>query len=505
MRTLTTLLFSLLAAISFGQTLDDVELFNIRNIHGTPRFVGMGGAFTALGNDLSSLHLNPASAAVFRNDRFGLTAGYIHKSGEHKGFFGASDPSSWNTFSFENLGLIKRFDIGGYDSDNYLTLGISYNKLADFDREYTVNGINKIDSNGIGTLADYWLWEEPYGSDLPGALGRSINDLSMEALAAYQAKVLLPSNDTIVDFAFGYDPNNNSVSYFRSERGALEESAITLASQVDQQLYFGLSFAFPTFRYSSTERIREANLPVDNSPFNATSYSLLRYNTMQATGFNIKGGLIYRPVQWFRLGVSYQSPSWYGVDQIYEVEVTSSFADGKTSKSEIISTNDYSYRLSTPSIFRLGAAVVLNKKGLLSLDYTFSDATNNRVYRSGSSYNISDNFLDQSNTDIGDYFSSRSTINLGGEYRITPTFSARAGYMFDQSFYSDPANTRSNTTAISMGLGYSNENFGFDVAYVQHNYDRVDYVHPFPINPDDRIVASTQQSHRVVMGFHVKF
>lgn len=506
MKKFTSVLLSLLALASYGQTLDDIELFNISNLHGTPRFVGMGGAFTALGNDFSAIHLNPASAAVFRSDQFGLTAGYIHKSGEHRDWFGASDESTWNTFSFENLGLIKRFELGGYDSDSYLTLGLSYNKMADFDREYTVYGNNMIDSFAVGTLADYWLYEEPYAIGLNGALGKSINDISNEAYAAYQAGVLLAGQgDTIRDFAFGYGPNQNNISYFRSERGALEESAITLAGQFTEELYVGLSLAFPTFRYNSTDRLRESGLPVDSAPFDATSYSLLRYNTMQATGFNLKVGLIYRPTQWFRAGASYQSPSWYTVDQIYDFEVTSSFANGDALSSDLLSTNDYSYRIATPSIFRLGTAVIFGKQGLVSVDYQFSNSTNNRAYTSGSSYNISDEFLDESNEAVDNFFSNRSTIRLGGEYRVTPELSARAGYMFDQSFYSNPEDTRSNTESISFGLGYNNANFGFELAYVNQNYDRQDYVHPFPMQEENRTVTSNMRSHRVVAGFNVKF
>jgi len=41
--------------------------YSSENIQGTARFQGMGGAFGALGGDLSSLNINPAGSAVFNN------------------------------------------------------------------------------------------------------------------------------------------------------------------------------------------------------------------------------------------------------------------------------------------------------------------------------------------------------------------------------------------------------------------------------------------------------
>ncbi|MDR2414244.1 MAG: hypothetical protein LBD64_04575, partial [Odoribacteraceae bacterium] len=41
--------------------------------YGTARSAAMGGAFGALGGDLSSLHANPAGVGVFRKSEFNLT------------------------------------------------------------------------------------------------------------------------------------------------------------------------------------------------------------------------------------------------------------------------------------------------------------------------------------------------------------------------------------------------------------------------------------------------
>jgi len=56
-----------------SQTLNDVLEFSIENPIGTARFESMGGAFGALGGDLSSININPAGSAVFNDNEYGFT------------------------------------------------------------------------------------------------------------------------------------------------------------------------------------------------------------------------------------------------------------------------------------------------------------------------------------------------------------------------------------------------------------------------------------------------
>lgn len=48
-----------------SQTYEDVVRYNSFNHEGTSRFNSMGGAFGALGGDLSAISINPASSSVF--------------------------------------------------------------------------------------------------------------------------------------------------------------------------------------------------------------------------------------------------------------------------------------------------------------------------------------------------------------------------------------------------------------------------------------------------------
>ena len=67
----------------FAQNVDDALRYSQVFYGGTARFMSMGGAFTALGGDLSSLSQNPAGIGVFRASEMSVTPqlNYINSDG----------------------------------------------------------------------------------------------------------------------------------------------------------------------------------------------------------------------------------------------------------------------------------------------------------------------------------------------------------------------------------------------------------------------------------------
>ena len=56
-----------------AQNVDDALRYSNIYYGGTARFMSMGGAFTALGGDISSLSQNPAGLGVFRSSEMTIT------------------------------------------------------------------------------------------------------------------------------------------------------------------------------------------------------------------------------------------------------------------------------------------------------------------------------------------------------------------------------------------------------------------------------------------------
>ncbi|MBD5204411.1 MAG: TonB-dependent receptor, partial [Bacteroidales bacterium] len=66
-------LFGLCPFAGVGQTATDVIPLTQSDLKGTARFMSMGGAFGALGGDLSTLSQNPAGIGVYRSSELGFT------------------------------------------------------------------------------------------------------------------------------------------------------------------------------------------------------------------------------------------------------------------------------------------------------------------------------------------------------------------------------------------------------------------------------------------------
>ena len=61
------LFLSMCAQVSAQTTIYDANRWMGRDLNGTARFVGMGGALGALGGDISTIGTNPAGIGIYRS------------------------------------------------------------------------------------------------------------------------------------------------------------------------------------------------------------------------------------------------------------------------------------------------------------------------------------------------------------------------------------------------------------------------------------------------------
>jgi len=99
-----TFIAAFLCIMANAQNINDVLRYSKENLQGTARFQAMGGAFGALGGDLSALNVNPAGAAVFNNSLLTLSGTYYNNTNDTR-YFG-----SFNTNTFSNTDLSQ---VGG--------------------------------------------------------------------------------------------------------------------------------------------------------------------------------------------------------------------------------------------------------------------------------------------------------------------------------------------------------------------------------------------------------
>lgn len=473
----------------FAQTVDEISAFQNRGLYGSARYVGMGGAFTALGNDMSALHINPASAAVYRFDNLGMTLGFQSTSSSQS-YMGSSNSESQFNLLFQNVGFVKKFESG--DSDwSQLAFSASYNRLADFNHDFRVNSTN----TGV-TLGEYWL---------AGANGIAFDNLVgaglIEEAAATEAGVLVTDTlDNIVDFGY-YLPNSNGLRYTRLQSGSLSEVAINLGGQYKDEFYYGIGLGFPNLTYTVEDQIAETGLVDSTFPFDISQYALNRFVDMYANGFNIKLGAIYRPAQWWRVGISYESPSWFTITQNYEVDVQATGGGGTEAlQSQVYASGDYSYRLQTPSIYRFGTAFIFGKAGLISIDYEFRDPSSSRLYLGRESFNILSEDLNTTNDALAAVMRGSSTLKSGAEYRIGPV-SLRAGYQYIQSWFSEGDLYTNDSHIYTAGIGIRGKYFGVDISYSRSSFEQTFFTHGF----NNELVQSDITRGNVSVGANFRF
>lgn len=141
---------TLLPLMVSGQNMDDVLRYSRLFYQGSARFNAMGGAFTALGGDISSIAINPAAAAVFRSTEFAVTTNMLFRNTETN-YNGYNSIYDINEFNLGSAGLVAAGTMGSGSGLVGLSFAYTYNQTNDF-REYTViDGISEASS-----MADYW-------------------------------------------------------------------------------------------------------------------------------------------------------------------------------------------------------------------------------------------------------------------------------------------------------------------------------------------------------------
>ena len=87
-----------------AQNADDALRYSQIFYTGSARFMSMGGAFTALGGDMSTFSQNPAGIGVFRSSEISVTPQLLHAKAS-AGFNGINDDYLYN-FNLGQAGVV---------------------------------------------------------------------------------------------------------------------------------------------------------------------------------------------------------------------------------------------------------------------------------------------------------------------------------------------------------------------------------------------------------------
>lgn len=456
-------LILLFASIVYSQGLTDALKYGDNDIMGTARYMSLAGSMGAIGGDPSALIDNPGGLAVYRGSEvsFSLNASpsvnyamSSHYNRTAKDFY----------FNFNHASYIFAINSGndeGYVSSNF---GFSYNRLKDFHRTVMVSDDNRLSMTNM--MADI---TNGFG---PNSINAENQYMPFISVLGYEGYLIDP-NDADTTHYSPYASRNALMAYKGVESGRVDEYNFSYAVNVGHYLYVGASVGLQTLNYSlrsaSGEEFSNGATMVLNNDFSTSGY-----------GCVLRVGAIARPISFLRLGLSFQSPVWYTMSDLYSASIETK----GTSKSgvDISYLTPYAksyYDYNSPLKFQASMGFVIGKTAFINVDYQFTDYKNMRLIGQESD----DIFLTEEfqfeNREINSFAKISHTIKAGAEVRIASKFSFRAGFAYRTPNSQNVTRTiMDNTTRTDMefftdhgmiyasgGFGYRYNGFGFDIAY----------------------------------------
>ncbi|WP_405410188.1 OmpP1/FadL family transporter [Maribacter sp. Asnod1-A12] len=456
MKRYLTFVILMSCAICSAQNINDALRYGTENLQGTARFQAMGGAFGALGGDLSSLNINPAGSAVFNNSLFTITGSNYNTNNDAR-YFGDALITKDNNIEINQFGGAFVFKNTNTNSDwNKFTLAFNYDIVDNFDNEYYISGSS---TEGIDTYFLEFAGGTPFGSILVQDnefleeaylnIGSAQGFSDQQAFLGYYGGILDPETED--------DGNTNYISnslydrveqdFLRRTNGYNSKFTLNMASQYKENIHMGASLNFHSVLYSQYDEFTESGYE-PNSAIQRTTFD--NFLQTEGNGFSFSLGAIAKLNNNVRLGGSYQSPTWYRLEDNTSQRINSDLADADINFISFNIVNVFEkYTVKTPSKLTGSLAVIFAKDGLLSFDYGYQDFSQSELRPTN------DPSFQTVNIQIANDLGAVSTFRLGGEYRIEQV-SLRAGYRFEQSPYAN-GNTIGDLNAVSGGIGY---NFG---------------------------------------------
>ena len=486
---LTMVSAALITVSAISQNLDDALRYSQVFYSGTARFNSMGGAFTALGADMSTLSQNPAGIGMYRSSEFSITPrlDFVKST---TNFRDISD-DYLNKLNFGQVGYVANvFSSLSEDRSFIFNIGISFNMTNNFRQNILATGVNNTSS-----IADSWVWYSNGTDyrDLAGAEGIAYDAWVIDTITGTGGKYY----ETVYS---NYGDNPPSVYGQRMKRsitneGYLGEYAFSFGGNYLDKIYFGATLGINTLRFKSySEHVEtmDKDLP---SGFRNLSY--VEYYENEGSGFTFKLGAIVKPIDILRIGVALHTPTFYKIDEYFYDDISVKFANGNESAS-----NDpmrFNYALRTPLRLLTGIAVQIQKFALLSIDYEYLNYSTALFSHTGDRYDYSNK-----NNDIKKALNTAGNLRLGGEFRYNNLY-LRSGYgYYGKPYKANELNADLNYRTISGGIGFRARNVSFDFGYVNYKttqYNLLYQLDPYDFNLAGYDLTTTKNTFSFTLGF----
>ena len=428
---------------------DQAVLFSSEDMLGTARFMGMGGAFGALGNDMTAIEINPAGVAVYNNGEFTTTLTY-RDTKVNSTFYDNTINNFDDYFRFAQIGGVATWDTFGTPDIYKFSMGFNYSVIKDYNNNYITNG-----NSGVPEFL-----EDPF----------------------------LNYDDDPLNDVFYTEVEDQTFTNYPS--GINDRFTFSFGTLYKERFYLGASFAFHHINFYQRTIYEEFN---NDGAFDTLDAYNSQTLSTYGTGFNFGIGTIIKATDKLRIGAAFQSPIWYNLSERYDEYLDIVLSNTDEVYVETYDPNYFDYKLKTPLKFTGSLSYVFGHVGLLSLDYLYQNYSGTRLQPSSA-------FINE-NQDLSDGLRNTSSFRLGTEWRVG-ILSLRGGYRFTQSPYKD-ASDAENISGYSLGLGIRfTRNFGLDFAYDNSNYeDRYQFLNIPGVEPAQLDITNSRFTSTLLIAF----
>ncbi|HEX8358373.1 MAG TPA: aromatic hydrocarbon degradation protein [Segetibacter sp.] len=480
--------------------------------HGTARNLAIGGAMGSLGGDINALYVNPAGLGMYKTREFVLSPGFSFN--RNKADFRGTNTNTKNSgFNLGTSGLVIGFNNANSKWTNQaFSIGIS--KSADFNNIVSYKGKNDISSlseqfaeqfSQSGLNPNQALNEPAFAYGTAPAIYTYLIDTFRNASGGSIVKAL---PEFLLEQGIALDQERTIET-----KGGIYEVAIGYAANMDDKLYIGGSLGIPIVNYERFTRYRESD-PSGNGNNNFSSFELNDYLTTKGFGVNAKLGLIFKPADQFRFGLTVHTPTYYSLTDRQTTDLTantedyegvhkvnsSTFTGGEQGKTLYTASTPWKLIASGSYVFR-EVNDTRRQRAFITADIEYVGYGGSGFKADGETVTSEDQqYYEGLKAVIKEEYKGAFNYRVGGELKLHTVMFRLGG-----SYYSNPyrnSSLSSNMMLASGGIGYRNHGMFIDLTYV-HNLTK-DVNFPYRLSDKQNTFAmqrNTKGNIMMTLGF----
>lgn len=470
---------------AIAQLPEDALRMTWNSTSGTARHQAIGGAMGALGGEITSLFVNPAGLGFYKTSEFVISPGF--NMAQSKSSFRGTDVKSdqLNRFGLGTTGFVFGYN-DPYSKFSNKAFSIAVNRTANFNSSIHYSG-----QNDYSSFSEVFV-EEFSRSGLPIDVGTTNAPLTLGTKLAVYTYLIdtvtvngnievvgLPQRNAILAGTDALLQQDKDIT----TKGGINEISMGFATNMDDNLYLGLSVGVPIVNYERTSTITETDLSGNTmNNFNYAKYE--ETYTSKGVGFNAKLGIIVKPAEYLRIGAAIHTPSFYSLKEKttgrMEADLENYFppgeniriADDKTIYDDNnASVPQYKYNYTSPWKFIVGGAYVIREvedvsrqKGFISADIEYISHKSSKFKPTEEGDDKS--YYDGVNDATKELYKGTFNFRVGGELKFN-TIMTRLGFAYYGNPYNKDTDLKAHRMNVSGGLGYRAHGIFIDVTYIQ--------------------------------------